>query len=204
MRLFIFSFAFFIFLLSSECPAGEADYFPKISKEEIPLALEKIKSKNCDEFLDRYLDVDHNDPKTMIQAFAYEVGLCVEQDIVKARDLYDSFFKVAPFSPISPIHLSAIYAFGPEQVKNPLRAEFFMKQSVINLSILRDKQSRLSAAENLWGTQPLPEKFKEYLDWIDVVLNDSIENRKKISSSLSEQGFMNTDFLWHSSDNAPH
>lgn len=171
-------------------------YLKKLSDEEISLALQQIKLNSCQEFKELYFQNSKNDMNMMMQATAYDIGLCVDQDLKKSAELYEQSFKVIPFAPNASLRLFLIYQFGPETVMNEQRAEFFSKQAVISLAIMRDKDQIRQAIRNVINHQIIPHGLEENLVWIYQVLAKSEHERKGIANILERQGYQNTDSIW--------
>lgn len=102
----------------------------------MPEALDELGVSSCEEFLNTYFNVDENDSKRLIQSMAYDSGLCVPQDLEKARNLYEELYQEnADLLEIFVARLALIYSYGPQNLRNENKAIFYFKQAVIYSAI---------------------------------------------------------------------
>jgi len=200
LRVYFLLSAFLLLLYTApESMAGEGseDYLQSLAKDEISLALKEIGLETCDAFFQEYFETEADDPKITIQAMAYDMGLCVEQDLEKARTLYEQGFKITPFFPNMPIRLALIYEFGPEDLRNPERADFLMKQSAIFLAVTPDDKIKLNIVYNYLADRPIPISLQKHMDWYKEIQKRTPEERRIIAWQLSQEGFKGLNPIWY-------
>lgn len=202
MKIFLSLF----FLLTFICFQAHAetenapDYFPVATDEEVAAALEEQNLKNCDEFIEKYFNTNINDPKKMMQGVAYETGICVPQDLSKALSVYEKISDTEAILSYPAIYLrqAFLYESGPEDLRNPEKADFLMKQFAITFSIIPDRELKNRVIRGMLNEgQPLPGNLESHMDWIDEVLTKSPEERKYIAQALEKEGFMKTKGIWN-------
>ena len=178
--------------------AGESvNYLGTLKELEIQPALEKVKFTSCPDFLDHISKIAPDNPDIFLAGMAYDIALCVPQNLKTARDLYESALKAARGFPIIPVRLALIYAYGPEELRNPARSEFLIKQSAISLATTPDANIRIKIISTLMSAEPIPESFKKQLQWLNEVLKKNPAERKSLATKLAEQGFHDTELIWN-------
>ncbi|MCK6417844.1 MAG: hypothetical protein L6Q57_02755 [Alphaproteobacteria bacterium] len=155
---------------------------------------------DCREFQQKFFESQATDISIAIQALAYESGLCVSQNLDKAREAYEQAFERTPSHPYVSLRLGLLYAFGPASSRNEARARFFMRQTVIALApVLQEDKPSISLRKFL-RDQPSPALLEQELEWIRNLLRKSFAERQQIAEDLKGQGYYSTDFLWLLSD----
>jgi len=197
MKKLILIFMIFWTYLPPLTAAQESIYkFSSLNAEEKLAVLKKANIKNCEEFKDKYFGDNAHDPELIMQAYSYEAGLCAQQDLSKAKDLYEESFKRMPFPPNFPVRLALIYEFGPDNLRNPARADFLMKQTAIFLAVLPHKSDRMKVASVFFGDEPIPASMKKYLGWLDNVMSQPSDKKKILAAELKRQGFVETNLIF--------
>ncbi|MCC7305331.1 MAG: hypothetical protein IT558_03620 [Alphaproteobacteria bacterium] len=181
---------------SASANSGYPDYFRTIETRDLTAALKAAGAKSCEEFTKKYFSASSDAITIAMQAAAYDTGLCVLQDLKKAAELYEKIFQQEPDPLVVPLRLALIYHFGPPELQDRERAHFLYKQSVISLSLLPE-ETRQKAVTGFLNHQPVPEELKKGLHWIEKIMKETPEEKRKISKELQKQGFKNTDFIWN-------
>lgn len=192
----------FLFLHSGDAygELNKVNYFAKISQNEKSLTLQDLGLSSCKEFTDKYFAIAKDDPETHMKAIAYDIGFCVKQDLRKARDLYEQSQKYSS-NPINyPIRLALIYQFGPKPLQDYNRARFLARQTAIYLAPAKPG-TRLTIIQNTLAGPPVPSLFKQELDWIENILQQSDIKKRQIAKTLSKQGFQETSLIWNRAKN---
>lgn len=172
---------------------SKPNYFQILDKKHAGLALQKLHVDSCDQFLKSYIQ-DQKLEKDAIRAAAYEMGLCVKQDLGKAKDLYEAAYDHSGASFMEPLRLTILYEFGPESIRNKDRAEFMARQAAISLSIYPD-EIRKQMLKGVFSQAPMPANMRKQLIWLHGVSELSAAERENLRQSLAEQGFKNAENL---------
>lgn len=178
------------------------DYFRALTPEELPMALEEANLESCEEFTETYINIDQTRYDSLLmRAIAYDAGICFEQDLSKAVQLYDKAFREIDFLLLPPIRPALIYEFGPQEVRNAEKAAFLMKQSAIVLYTIRDEDTRNAAINGflnkLLYEGPIPPSLQKELDWMEEVIQKTTAERKEIALALQKKGFRETMNIWN-------
>ena len=181
----------------SSTAKDDPDYFPTGTEQERRQAMAELGVRNCEELLAEYFDLEKDDPKIIVQASIYDIGLCVERDLAKAAALYEHGYNTVPKALPSTVRLALIYGFGPSELRNLQKSDFFMKQSAITVSVLPDKDMRKRNIDGMFLFQNIPENFKQHLRWADSIRSKSNEERKGIALNLQQQGYKYTYPIWN-------
>ncbi len=183
---------FVLFLNVSAFADTTVDYFPVIPEEEVLPTLQDQGFKNCGQYLKKFFS--KKDTKSFaMQAMAYDLGLCTEQDLTKAQGFYE---KSIENSATWHVRLVLLYQFGPQEIRDPKRAEFLAKQTVIFLSP-HTPEIRQGYIDAFLVGQPMPPIFVDALDWIEKTINQSEDEKREISKILKEDGYEFTEFIWN-------
>jgi len=202
--LFFITTLFFLASIALPVQAEETpDYFPSLTAQQIPAALKQAGIENCQSLFQDYFEAAEDDPKILMKATAYDIGLCVPQDLSKAAALYEQGFKISPHFPNIPLRLALIYKFGSMDLRKDQRGDFLMKQSAISLQLFQNKQTRVSVINDLLNFQPIPPVFQKQLDWVQNTLKKSEDEKKEIAYYLIEHGFHDIHIISNELDEYP-
>lgn len=196
-----FSFFFLVIVINAVAVAAKAkddtNYFKTIAPADVLMVLQQEKLKNCDKFNEKYFSKDSDDVTNIVmQATAYDLGLCRKQDLEKSLRLYIEAFYREPLIPNAPLRAGLIYEFGPQELRNKQKADFFMKQSAINLIPFISRGMKDKFLRAFLSGQPVPADLQKNIAWIEGVLKKSSPERESIAKDLEKERFKNSDLVW--------
>jgi hypothetical protein len=171
--------------------------FRPYTEDEARAVLAEIGSGSCEAFVARYIDAPAtNDFATFVRGLAYDKGLCVQQDLDKAVQYYET--SVIWYHPIlSPVlRLALIYDYGPRRLRNRSRGDFLFRQAAVAFAPFTNDQIRRNYISRSSNSNFMPAPLRRELAWLDKhMMRNGTENRH-IALELSEQGYKGTTGLW--------
>lgn len=192
-------FLFFCFIVLSGLPAAAdelPDYFKPVSAEEVTTMLDKSGFASCDEWLASHPSPQDENSMYQLYGMLYDLGVCYERDLHKAVEMYEKVEKTNFLLYTATGRLAIIYAYGPEDLRNEERAEFFFLQTAIFLSFFTSEVPMENIISHFANEQPPPQILMDYLLWYKNALHKPQDERKKLFLSLEERGFEGLDYLW--------
>lgn len=169
-------------------------YFIEFTGEQAAQFLEKFDMKSCEEYQDAYLNKEDAKGHYLQTAMAYDFGICTDQDLKKAAEMYEK--ELSHYGDLtSSIRLAVIYNYGPHTIRNYNRASFLYKQVAIHLAGFTQNWSRPQINEYIRAhlyKGKIPAKLVRELDWVMGVMKKPFSERKRIGHTLEEEGFKAT------------
>lgn len=129
-------------------------------------------------------------------AFAYDFGLCVKQDLRKAKDLYERAIQEELVIPQISLRLGLIYKFGPYDLRNEERYTFLMKQTAISLAMLNDEEKQQTLLQNTLNGGPVPRALTKSIDWYNDLIQKTDPEKREQYLLLKSEGFVHLYNLW--------
>lgn len=165
--------------------------------------LKTFSVSSCTEFRNQYFEQDTSNARFLIQAVAYDLGICMPQNFEQAAGLYEEAIKDSGPDITPKMRLALIYEYGPHALRNTKRANFLFKQIAIDTVPYRSLENplileTLMTASLYKGTVPRP--LLQHLEWLDHIMQQEFHVRKYMDVKLSEEGFKGTHYLWDQFD----
>jgi len=174
------------------------DYFPLATQEDIDDILTEEGYEDCDEYKENlFLNDKKNElERRYLTAFSYEIGICVEQNIEKALEAYLKIYddELLGFFTIRP---AVIYRYGPQNLRDKEKADFFFKQAVITIGNSATKKERDIIFSGFLLNTKLPKELKREYEWLNKFSQKSQNEKREAVKTLEKEGFLDTSSIWN-------